>query len=139
MLSVLAVVPLVAGAGAAYLLRDPLPRFVARRSSLATVIESAPSLEGAYSSQPVRLVGQSGLTVELELRRPRQRAAERLPLVVILGGHYTGRDAARLVGDVPGVIIAALSYPFTGDPRPSAATFLREIPKIRAAFLDTPP
>src|SRR5439155_7057410 len=73
------------------------------------------------------------------LRRPRQRAAERLPLVVILGGHYTGRDAARLVGDVPGVIIAALSYPFTGDPRPSAATFLREIPKIRAAFLDTPP
>jgi dienelactone hydrolase len=32
-----------------------------------------------------------------------------------------------------------MSYPFTGNPRPDAATFLREIPKIRTAFLDTPP
>jgi len=32
-----------------------------------------------------------------------------------------------------------ISYPFTGDLRPDALTFLREIPKIRAAFLDTPP
>ena len=32
-----------------------------------------------------------------------------------------------------------MSYPFQGDPRPSATTFLMEIPKIRAAFLDTPP
>ena len=45
----------------------------------------------------------------------------------------------RLLGDTPGVVVAALSYPFTGDPRPDAATFLREIPMIRAAFLDTPP
>lgn len=35
--------------------------------------------------------------------------------------------------------MAAVSYPFTGDPRPDAATFLREIPRIRGAFLDTPP
>jgi hypothetical protein len=32
-----------------------------------------------------------------------------------------------------------MSYPFAGDPRPDALTFLREIPRIRAAFLDTPP
>jgi hypothetical protein len=36
-------------------------------------------------------------------------------------------------------VVAALSYPFTGDPRPDALTFLRDIPKIRGAFLDTPP
>lgn len=32
-----------------------------------------------------------------------------------------------------------MSYPFSGDPRPDAVTFLREIPAIRGAFLDTPP
>jgi len=44
-----------------------------------------------------------------------------------------------MLGDTHGVIVAAVSYPFTGDVRPSAATFLRQIPKIREAFLDTPP
>jgi dienelactone hydrolase len=139
LLAILAALPLAAAAGAAYLLRDPLPHFLARRSSLASTVESPPSIEGGYSSQPVRVVATSGLAVELVVRRPPLQPGERLPLVVILGGHYTGRDAAKLVGDVPGVIVAALSYPFTGDLRPSAATFLREIPKIRAAFLDTPP
>jgi hypothetical protein len=45
----------------------------------------------------------------------------------------------EFLGETPGVMVATLSYPFTGDPRPDALTFLREIPKIRAAFLDTPP
>lgn len=44
-----------------------------------------------------------------------------------------------MLGDTHGVAVAALSYPFTGDPRPDAATFLLQIPRIRAAFLDTPP
>lgn len=128
-----------AAAGATYLLRDPLPHFLERRSTLSTVAASTPIIEGDYSSEPVRLVAKSGLAVDLMVRHPKSTNAKRLPVVVILGGHYTGRDAVRLLGDVPGVMVAALSYPFTGDPRPSAATFLREIPKIRAAFLDTPP
>jgi dienelactone hydrolase len=63
----------------------------------------------------------------------------RLPLAVILGGHYGSRRAMRFLGETPGVMVATLSYPFTGDPRPDALTFLRDIPKIRGAFLDTPP
>jgi hypothetical protein len=58
---------------------------------------------------------------------------------VILGGHLTGREAARMLGDTRGVLVDAVTYPFDGDVRPSAATFLRQIPKIRSAFLDTPP
>ena len=130
---------LVFAAAVAHLLRDPLPHFFERRSSLAHVSASPPGVEGDYVSEPIRLVASSGLAVDLMIRRPRADTAARLPVVVILGGHYTGRDAVKLLGDVPGVMIAALSYPFTGDLRPSAATFLREIPKIRAAFLDTPP
>ena len=44
-----------------------------------------------------------------------------------------------MLGDTRGVLVAAVSYPFDGDVRPAATTFLREIPKIRGAFLDTPP
>jgi dienelactone hydrolase len=127
------------GAAVAYLVRDPVPHFLARRSALATVAESGPSLERGYEVRPVRLTATSGLAVELTVRRALEDSARRLPLVVILGGHHTGRDAVRLLGDTRGVLVAAVSYPFTGDPRPDAATFLREVPAIRAAFLDTPP
>jgi fermentation-respiration switch protein FrsA (DUF1100 family) len=127
------------GAGALYLLRDPLPHFLARRSSLAEAVASAPVVDRGYEVRRIRLIATSGLSVELTLRRALQDTAEHLPLVVILGGHHTGRDAVRMLGDTRGTLVAALSYPFAGDPRPDAVTFLREIPSIRAAFLDTPP
>jgi hypothetical protein len=44
-----------------------------------------------------------------------------------------------MLGETPGVLVAALSYPYDGSPRPDALTFLRDIPRIRQAFLDTPP
>jgi dienelactone hydrolase len=129
----------VALAGTAYLLRDPMPHFRARRGTLSNVTEQATTVAGGYATKGARVTSTSGLSLELAVRRPLADTGKRLPMAIVLGGHVTGREAARLVGDVPGVIVAALSYPFEGDPRPSAATFLREIPKIRSAFLDTPP
>jgi dienelactone hydrolase len=122
-----------------YLLRDPLPDFQKRRSALSTVIEGATYMDRGYELRQVRLTATSGLSVELTLRRAPQDSSRRLPLVVILGGHHTGRDAVRLLGDTRGTLVAAMSYPFAGDPRPDAITFLREIPAIRRAFRDTPP
>ena len=133
------VVGAIASAGIAYLTRDPMPHFVARRSSLASVVVGDSIVDPEYILTPVRVTATSGLAVDLMFRRPRADSGTRLPLAVILGGHYTGRKAVDLLGPTPGVAIAALSYPFTGDPRPDALTFLREIPKIRGAFLDTPP
>ena len=123
----------------AYLLRDPLPRFVARRSSIAAIARGQPSVERGYRLEPVRLTATSGLVVDLVVRRAVDDAGKTLPLAIILGGPYRGREAARMVGETHGVVVAAMSYPFTGNPRPDAATFLREIPQIRGAFLDTPP
>ena len=122
-----------------YLLRDPRARFEARRSSLASVAESEPVIQGASSFQDVTLTATSGLQVRLNVRRQIADSGRVLPGVVILGGHVTGATAARLVGEAPGVAVAAMSYPFTGNPKPGTATFLREIPRIRGAFLDTPP
>jgi dienelactone hydrolase len=125
---------------AALLLRDPMPHFQARRSSLAAVAESPPVVEEGYALTNVRLTATSGLSLELMVRRSVvDTATGRLPLAVILGGHYTGRQAARMLGETPGVLVAAMSYPYEGNPKPDALTFLRDIPRIRKAFLDTPP
>ena len=123
----------------AYLVRDPRDHFEQRRSTLVKVEELAPVVDGESVIQPVRLTAASGLRVEVGIRRERSDSSARLPAMVVLGGHLTGAEAARLVGPTPGVLVAAMSYPFDGNPRPSAATFLRQIPRIRGAFLDTPP
>ena len=122
----------------AYLLRDPLPRFRERRSQLASVEPGEPLDSAGYRLTTARVVAKSGLAVELTVRRPLADSG-RLPLAVILGGHYGSRRAMRFLGETRGVMVATLSYPFTGDPRPDALTFLRDIPKIRGAVLDTPP
>ena len=132
-------VVLALGILTAYLLRDPLPRFAERRSSLAEVRTSGAATENGYIYTPARVVAKSGLAVDLVVRRAVEDTGRTLPLAVILGGHLTGREAARMLGDTRGVLVAAVSYPFDGDVRPAATTFLREIPKIRGAFLDTPP
>ena len=123
----------------AYLLRDPLPRFRERRSSLASATPGPDVIDGDYVLSPVRLTARSGLAVDLVVRRALADSGRRLPVALVLGGHFTGDRAARLLGPTEGVLAAAMSYPFAGNPRPDALTFLREIPKIRGAFLDTPP
>jgi dienelactone hydrolase len=124
---------------AAYLLRDPLPHFLARRSALASVTEGEPERVDGSIIMPVRLTARSGLSVELAVRRAVQDSGRRLPLAVILGGHYTGKAAVKLLDDMPGVAIVAISYPYDGEPRPDALTFIKNIPRIRQAFFDTPP
>lgn len=138
-LLVLAVLTAAIALEASWLLRDPLPRFEARRSALARADVGEPVIDGPYRLVPVRVVATSGLAVNLMLRRALADSGRTLPLAVILGGHYTGRDAVKMLPETPGILVAAMSYPYDGDPRPDALTFLRQIPAIRAAFLDTPP
>lgn len=128
----------LAGLATLYLLRDPRERFERRRSSLQSVTEDSTLVDGGYTVTPVRLTGTSGLVVDLAVRRALSDSARRLPLAVILGGHRTGRDAARLVGETRGLAVAALSYPYGGNESPSVLDVVRDIPNIRGAFLDTP-
>lgn len=123
----------------ALLLRDPLPHFEARRSALVGVDAQPPIDDGEYLLQVVRVTAASGLAVDLTVRHGPHAEGERLPLVLILGGHRTGRDAVRLLGHTKGAVVAAMSYPYGGSHRPDPLTFVLDIPKIRQAFLDTPP
>ncbi|HEX6058613.1 MAG TPA: hypothetical protein VFZ11_06300 [Gemmatimonadaceae bacterium] len=137
-LAALGIVAAAAAGFGAWLARDPTPHFVERRSTLARVEAQPPIVDGEYRLQVVRLTAENGLSVELTVRHG-PGDGERLPVVLILGGHRTGRDAVRLLGHTKGAVVAAMSYPFSGSHRPDPLTFAREIPKIRRAFLDTPP
>jgi hypothetical protein len=126
-------------AAVAWLVRDPRPWFEARHSRIVAVHEQPAVVTGASRVQVVRVVGASGLAVDLTWKRAIADGNRRLPLAMILGGHVTGAQAASKVGETPGVMVAAISYPYSGDLRPSRTTFFRQIPAIRKAFLDTPP
>ena len=135
------VVVVVAIAGGLWLTRDPEPGMLERRSTLAHVTESPPVADGDHELRDVRLRAASGLEVELTIKRPRSttRPDGRRPVAVVLGGHRRGRSAVQLIPDAGDMIVAALSYPYAGEPRPDALEFVRDIPSIRRAFLDTPP
>lgn len=102
--------------------------------------QPAPGPEGC-STEALRLGSSSGLSVDLTLlQRPWQPGEPLRPAAVILGGHRTGRDAALLVGDPGGVVVAALDYPLEGSDRiKGLGPILAALPRIRAALLDTAP
>lgn len=127
--------------GSLWLTRDPEPRMLARRSGLAGVTESPVVREGDHELHDVKLRATSGLEVELTVKRRLSTSYTRArrPLAIVLGGHRTARSAVQFIPDAGDMIVAALSYPYAGEPRPDALEFVSDIPNIRRAFHDTPP
>jgi hypothetical protein len=133
-------VPALLFAGtAAWLLRDPTPHFLERRSRLAVVRVDTLDRDSAYTNERVRLEARNGLRVDLMVRSPRGDSAGGRPLFVILGGYETGQRAAALFEDTHGMVIAALSYPYDGPVRLKGLAVVEHVPAIRRALLDTPP
>jgi dienelactone hydrolase len=59
--------------------------------------------------------------------------------VLILGGHHAGRDAARVIPDTRGHVVAALAYPYRGTHKPRGTLeVLRIAPAVRRASVETP-
>ena len=138
---VIAVVIAAGIAGGLWLSRDPEPHMLSRRSSLAAATEGPVVREGNHELRDVKLRASSGLEVELTIKQRMRDANDhgRRPLAIVLGGHRTARSAVQFIPDAGEMIVAALSYPYAGEPRPDALEFVRDIPNIRKAFLDTPP
>lgn len=114
--------------------------FVDRRGTIATAhpADEVTTPDG-YISQAVRVTSTTGLAVELRVLRP-AIVTDPLPMVVLLGGHRTGRNAVDIVGDPRGIVIAALDYPYHGPERiRGLAQSLRTVPAIQRGLLDTPP
>jgi dienelactone hydrolase len=114
--------------------------FVERRGTqfVAEADEPFPQ-PGGFTSQGVRLTADSGLRVDVRVLRP-DTQDEPLPVVVLLGGHRTGRDAVDLVGHPGRAVMVALDYPYHGTlDIHSTAGFFRGIHEVQHALLDTPP
>lgn len=128
---------------AAWLLRDPTPYFLERRSRLDSAHVEALAADSAHANERVRVVAENGLHVEMLVRRPRGDSSGtqnvRRPLFVILGGYETGAKAAALFDDTHGNVIAALGYPYDGPLRVKGLAVVPLVPRIRRAILDTPP
>jgi fermentation-respiration switch protein FrsA (DUF1100 family) len=133
---------LAGGATVAWLLRDPTPRFDARRSALASTDERPITIDGTTREQDVVLRATSGLEVEIAIRRPAadEPTPLRRPVFIVLGGAVRGKDAGKLIGDTRGAIFASIKYPYDGNLKAKGAVqVLQQVPAIRRAFYDTPP
>jgi dienelactone hydrolase len=114
--------------------------FLTRRGTEVSAMPQATLRQsGGYLSQAVELRSNSGLHVQLRVLRPGD-AAGPVPVVVVLAGHRTGRDAVDLIGDPGHVAMVALDYPYHGpeDIR-SKLGYLRSLGDFQTALLDTPP
>ncbi len=96
--------------------------------------------DGDTWQESVHLVSSSGLEVDLRVYRPHYDGTQRLPVLLMLSGYRTGKDAVDLVGAPQGMAFAAIDYPYDG--RYDLSSFwgsIVAVPGFQRAFLDSPP
>ena len=92
-------------------LSDPSDEFYQRKGLLESIEIEREWQEGKSIFRHVTLQSNSGLKVKMTTRFPRESTAQGHPLVLILGGKRTGRDAVHQVSQQRPIVLAALSYP----------------------------
>lgn len=109
-----------------------------RQGALQDITISDRQARDDLVSEAVTLTSDSGLSVYARvLRSPTARDA---PVLLILGGHRTGRDAVDLFSSVDNYAVVAMDYPYAGPERiRGVAQTLDALPLARRAFRDTPP
>lgn len=110
-----------------------------RHGTLTDSQVSADASSSGQQSEAVTLTSDSGLTIFARVLRDRADDSPR-PVMLVLGGHRTGRDAVDLFDVDTGYAVVALDYPYDGPERiRGIVQTLGALPKARRAFLDTPP
>ncbi|MDD2763643.1 MAG: alpha/beta hydrolase family protein [Opitutaceae bacterium] len=85
------------------------------------------------------MTSDTGLVVALRVLHPATQTRP-LPLVILLGGHRTGRNAIEVVGDPGSLVVAALDYPYEGPEKIRGwRQAIAAVPLIQQGLLDTPP
>lgn len=139
---VLITLALLAVAVCLYWLELAIPKrdyFIERRGTLTADDVTEASSDGIVQKL-VRLESSTGLRVNMRVVRPRTAPGQTLPVIIVMGGEGTGKDAVDLVGVPEGVAYLALDYPYEGDQELDAFwESLTAIPGIQQAFLDSPP
>ena len=113
--------------------------FLERRGTLVRqdILQSS---DDGVVHKTVQLESSTGLQVDMRLMRPATGPGETLPVIIVMGGEGTGKDAVDLVGAPRGVAYLALDYPYRGNQELDAFwESVSAIPAIQQAFLDSPP
>jgi len=92
-------------------LSDPSEEFYQRKGLLQSIDIEREWQDGNSTFRLITLHSNSGLKVEMTTRFPQKRSAQGHPLVLLLGGQRTGRDAVHLVSQQQSIVLAAISYP----------------------------
>lgn len=90
---------------------DPSDEFYQRKGLLQSIDIEREWQEGNSIFRHITLQSNTGLKVQMTMRFPQQASAQGHPLVLILGGKRTGRDAVHQVPQQLPIILAAISYP----------------------------
>ena len=92
-------------------LSDPSNEFYQRKGALQSIDIEREWQDGNSIFRHITLHSNSGLKVKITTRFPLKRTVQGHPLVLILGGIDTGRDAVHLVSKQYPIYLAAISYP----------------------------
>jgi dienelactone hydrolase len=92
-------------------LSDPSDEFYQRKGLLESIEIEREWQEGNSIFRHITLQSNSGLKVQMTARFPRVSTEQGYPLVLVLGGKRTGRDAVHQVSQQRPIFLAALSYP----------------------------
>jgi pimeloyl-ACP methyl ester carboxylesterase len=113
--------------------------FRERHGRLTEIAVAESSTQNGQTSEFITLHSDSGLAVSLRTIRA-ATSIEKLPVLIVLGGHRTGSDAVELFGHVGKRAVVALDYPYDGPEKiKGVVATVRTIPLVRSALLDTPP
>jgi len=122
-----------------YISRDPESYFHERHGRLVQSELQDEQDDGNHEVQSLRLTSSSGLAVDMKIKRRSGPEGTPRPIVLLIGGQRTGRNAVDLIDDAGGIVVAAISYPYEGDRKPRGLGVLTSLPGIRRALRDTPP
>ena len=139
-LKITALVLALAIAGYAINLAIPRHDYFIERVGLIAAADVVDELRETHLGYTVHLTSTTGLEVHMRVVLPDVDVGEKLPLVLVLGGHETGKDAVDLVGNPDGIAFAAIDYPYHGGT--DLDNFWKSvaaIPHVQRAFLDAPP
>jgi dienelactone hydrolase len=115
------------------------PWFEKRHGNLLRVEEADVRIASGQRSSFMTITSDSGLSVGARVIRP-DSFGSGLPVLIVLGGHRTGSDAADLFGHVGERAVVAMDYPYDGPEKVRGLVQIMEtLPLARQAFRDTPP
>lgn len=116
---------------------DPVDEFISRKGKITRIVTETVNYVGNDRLTKLRINADSGLSVSIAIRMPIDVDGPR-PLVLLLGGHRTGRDAVMLPTSSHGLVLTAISYPHVTSTKPSGLKLVSDMSAYQQAFRDTP-